>query len=135
MDKVSPGLSGVREFYKPAHAARVERELRRAGGDNWQSLRTVYKLQMRPIADILSEAAVDHIDLFVLDVEGAEAEILRGFPFDRVSVGLWMVEANFEEDKREIRQILHENGYTHFSWLGQDWVASKEPFHILRTTK
>lgn len=58
--------------------------------------------------DVLTIAAAPRtIDYISLDVEGAELEILRAFPFDTYDVKLLTVEHNFEMAKRiDIRNFL-----------------------------
>ena len=36
-----------------------------------------------------------------LDVEGLELDVLRGFPFGRVTVGAWVIEHNHQAEKRQ----------------------------------
>ena len=54
------------------------------------------------------------VDLWVLDVEGAELRALRGFPFDRVAVWLIVVELNDShgpEALAAVRAFLLERGF------------------------
>jgi FkbM family methyltransferase len=62
-----------------------------------------------------------------LDIEGAEYEALKGFPFDRVRVGAWVIEHNFEEPKRSnIERLLVSHGYVRsHSFKQDDFYASK----------
>src|SRR5262245_34776559 len=51
--------------------------------------------------DVLARADAPQFIHFVsLDIEGAELEALRAFPFDRYRVGAWTIEHNHEEPKR-----------------------------------
>lgn len=44
-------------------------------------------------AEILLQALnVTKVDFFSLDVENAEVEVLQNFPFDRITVDVWMIE-------------------------------------------
>lgn len=63
--------------------------------------------------DVLAAAnAPREIDYISLDVEGAELEILRAFPFDEYDVTLLTVEHNYEEPKRrDIRNLLRTKGF------------------------
>jgi len=65
------------------------------------------------IGDVLERAnAPSFIHYMSLDVEGAEYEVLRVFPFDKYRVGALTVEHNLEEPKRQqIRDLLEANGY------------------------
>lgn len=64
-------------------------------------------------SDVLTAAnAPREIDYVSLDVEGAELEILRAFPFDEYDVTLLTVEHNYEEPKRRnIRNLLRTKGF------------------------
>jgi hypothetical protein len=56
-----------------------------------------------------------------LDIEGAEYEALKGFPLDRVRVGAWVIEHNFEEPKRSnIKTLLEAHGYVRSHTFKQD---------------
>ncbi len=63
--------------------------------------------------DILTRGrAPAFIHFMSLDIEGAELEALRGFPFDRVRVGSFAIEHNREEPKRSrIKALLEQHGY------------------------
>jgi FkbM family methyltransferase len=80
------------------------------------------------LEDILRRAAAPSFIHFVsLDIEGAELEALRGFPFDRHSVGSFAIEHNLEEPKRtQIEQFLRERGYERArSWLQDDFYVPR----------
>lgn len=61
---------------------------------------------------IFKDAKVEHIDLFILDVEGHELNVLKTINFEEISIGLFMIEnlENNENDK-ECKRILEENGF------------------------
>jgi hypothetical protein len=59
---------------------------------------------------LLRTANVAAIDYFSLDVEGAEMEILRGYPFQRVPVGLWSIESN-KLDRGTLVAFMRDKGY------------------------
>jgi len=76
------------------------------------------------LGDILARAkAPPRIDFMSLDIEGAELEALRGFPFDRYQIGALDVEHNFEEPKRtEIEALMRRHGYLRVhSWQQDDF--------------
>jgi len=55
------------------------------------------------------------IDYVSIDVEGADYDVLLGFPFDTHKVGLWTIEDNAYIDggrlKEKIKKIMIKNGY------------------------
>ena len=74
------------------------------------------------LADILARAgAPSFIEFMSLDIEGAELEALRAFPFDRVRVGAFAIEHNQEEPKRsQIVTLLARHGYQRVHTYKQD---------------
>jgi FkbM family methyltransferase len=74
------------------------------------------------LGEILQEAGAPPFIHFVsLDIEGAEYEALRGFPFDKYTVGALAVEHNFEEPKRtQIAELLASKGYERTGGLLHD---------------
>lgn len=79
------------------------------------------------LADLLARAQAPPFIHFVsLDIEGAELEALRAFPFARHRVGAWVIEHNREEPKRSrIAALLATHGYvrTH-SWRQDDFYVN-----------
>ena len=63
--------------------------------------------------DLLARAGAPAFIHFIsMDIEGAELEAMRAFPFDRHRVGAWAIEHNREEPKRtQIRELLATHGY------------------------
>ncbi|XP_053633920.2 uncharacterized protein [Cherax quadricarinatus] len=49
-------------------------------------------VQCLPLATLLLAINVTHVDMVSLDVEGAEVDILRYFPWDRFTIDVWLVE-------------------------------------------
>jgi len=74
------------------------------------------------LADILIRAnAPSFIHFMSLDIEGAELEALRAFPFDRIRVGAFAIEHNWEEPKRsQIVTLLERHGYRRVHTYKQD---------------
>jgi len=82
------------------------------------------------LRDILQKAhAPSYIHFMSLDIEGAELEALKGFPFDAYKLGALAIEHNFEEPKRsEIEQLLKSKGYTRArTWLQDDFYVPTPP--------
>jgi len=74
------------------------------------------------LGDILERADAPSLIHFIsLDIEGAEFEVLRVFPFDRVRVGAFAIEHNEEEPKRsQIVSLLERHGYRRVHTYRQD---------------
>ena len=45
-----------------------------------------------PISSLLKAINISRVDLFSLDVETAEVEILKVFPFDQILIDVWVIE-------------------------------------------
>jgi hypothetical protein len=62
-----------------------------------------------------------------LDIEGAELEALKGFPFDTYKMGALAVEHNEEEPKRrEIEALMSQHGYRKVhSWYQDDFYLPR----------
>jgi FkbM family methyltransferase len=80
------------------------------------------KVRTVTLDDILARAGAPQFIHFVsLDIEGAELEALRAFPFDRYRVGAWAIEHNREEPKRsQIVALLTQHGYQRVNEWHQD---------------
>lgn len=66
-----------------------------------------------PVSHLLSELGIHHIDLWILDVEGAELPILEGMDFKKVTVSTIVMECDQGSVKvDEAKQnILLQNGF------------------------
>jgi FkbM family methyltransferase len=76
--------------------------------------------------------APSFIHYISIDVEGAELEVLKGFPFSKYQVGAWTIEHNQEEPKRElIKTLLESNGYRRSRTIEVDdfYVNLTNPLH------
>jgi hypothetical protein len=88
----------------------------------------VVELTTSTLEDILERAAAPpYIHFMSLDIEGAELEALKGFPFDRYALGSLTVEHNYEEPKRsEIEQFLSSRGYVRVrTWMQDDFYLPR----------
>ena len=82
------------------------------------------ELTTTTLADILAEAkAPAYIHFMSLDIEGAEFEALKAFPFDKYTVGAMAIEHNYEEQKRgRIDAMLQSHGYRRvYTWMQDDY--------------
>jgi FkbM family methyltransferase len=80
--------------------------------------------------DILTRAkAPAFIHFLSLDIEGAELEALKAFPFDRIRLGAIALEHNHEEPKRtQIVELLAARGYRRIhSYRQDDFFAPAAP--------
>jgi FkbM family methyltransferase len=86
----------------------------------------IVTLRTVTLDDLLARAGAPPFIHFVsLDIEGAELEALRAFPFERHRVGAWAVEHNGEEPKRGlIVALLAAHGYRRaIAWRQDDFFV------------
>jgi FkbM family methyltransferase len=78
------------------------------------------------LRDVLHNTRAPKFIHFVsLDIEGAELEALKAFPFDEYKIGAMAVEHNDEEPKRtEIEALMRRHGYRRVhSWEQDDFYV------------
>jgi hypothetical protein len=74
-----------------------------------------------PLEVLEAAEAPEEIDYLSLDVEGAEMEILRAFPFDRFRIAFSTIETNNDHAKEdELRAFMEEKGYCFVGHAGND---------------
>lgn len=82
------------------------------------------------LAEILARTnAPPFIQFVSLDIEGAELEALKGFPFDRHRIGALAIEHNDEEPKRsDIQALMKRHGYRRsHTWQQDDFYIPDRP--------
>jgi FkbM family methyltransferase len=72
----------------------------------------VIKMKPQRMDKIFKDAEIEHIDLFILDVEPHELNVLKTINFEEISIGVFMIE-NLENNSndQECKKILEENGF------------------------
>jgi FkbM family methyltransferase len=86
------------------------------------------------LGDILERAkAPRFINFMSMDIEGAEFEALKGFPFDKYKLGALAVEHGFREPKRsDIKALMESHGYKRlYSLVQDDFYVSPENFRTV----
>ena len=83
----------------------------------------IIKVQTITFPKLLRKYNCPHFIHYVsLDVEGAEYEVLKEFPFDEYKVGFWTIEHGNEKDKdRKITELLMSKGYELDRYNAQDF--------------
>lgn len=89
------------------------------------------------LSSILSELSIKHIDIWVLDVEGAEMMVLDGTDFTKVEIDVILVETNRRGidaiNKNDVMEWFSSRGYTcdvvagNHACLRRGFVPSKKP--------
>ncbi|XP_013387740.1 protein Star-like [Lingula anatina] len=93
------------------------------------------RLLCLPIQTLLSIIGRTHVDFFSLDIEGAELEVLRAFPWDKITVDMWTVEVhqrskNYSQALIDIRGVFTRTGmYKEVQPIGQDLLFVRQDVH------
>ena len=95
-----------------------------------------YSVLMAPATEVFLAAGFAHIDFWSLDVEGAELQVLQGVDWDRVSVGMIMIEAMQATDKRAEELLVNQgfgrdDRFTSWHDVNQLWVHKDSERWIL----
>ncbi|CAL4243834.1 unnamed protein product, partial [Meganyctiphanes norvegica] len=56
------------------------------------------QVQCIPLFTLVKALGRDHVDLVSLDVEDAEMGVLKGFPWGKITVDVWMVEHRLKDE-------------------------------------
>ncbi|KAA0192444.1 hypothetical protein HAZT_HAZT007910 [Hyalella azteca] len=69
------------------------------------------KVQCLPLTSVLTALNITHVDLWVLDVEGAEMDILRSFDFKKFIVDVIYMEWKARPEHRTVAKEVEDFGY------------------------
>ena len=74
--------------------------------------------------DVFKAHGIDHVDVFILDVEGGEFEVLKTMDW-AVKVNLWVVELDGSDPEKDesVRRELLKHGYAPATWNIRDWCS------------
>ncbi|MCT4351746.1 FkbM family methyltransferase [Streptomyces sp. Je 1-79] len=118
VDFVEAGtVGGILDEYHPALLACARRLL---GTDPDRPPPTVRR-PARTVRSVLREyGAPPVVDYWSLDIEGAELNVLKSFPFDEYDVRVLTVEHNWLPVRADVRRFLEGRGYRWAGELGCD---------------
>jgi FkbM family methyltransferase len=108
-------LSGLVDAYDPRHVARIESEVREAGGSS-----EVIDVEVVRLDELLARHGIATIDLLCVDVEGAELEVLGSFDLRRVRPKVVCIENNYLQ--RSIWRFMRAAGYRPYARIRQDEI-------------
>jgi FkbM family methyltransferase len=103
-------VRGFIEFMDPKFIEKYHKDL----FNNKTSLDDLAKMRCLTVKNLLKSLAVPRIDVWILDVEGAEEDVLLGANFDEVLINAVVMENdgfNPEKDRRKVA-ILEKNGFS-----------------------
>ena len=102
----------------------VHKHLSRTNWENWVEKTEIRKTSL--LSDILEENnAPPFIEYLNMDIEGAELDVLRSFPYEKYKFGCISIEHNYDEPKRTlIRNVLKRKGYKLYDQVkADDWFT------------
>jgi hypothetical protein len=83
----------------------------------------------RPLGPLLSMFGVAHIDLWVLDVEGAELEVLKTFDFRAITVDVVCIEQDGGNPAKDaaVRELMDKEGFIldAMNQVRNDWYVRR----------
>ncbi|CAL8128894.1 unnamed protein product [Orchesella dallaii] len=79
-----------------------------------------FEVQCFPLYSLLLAIGRTEVDYLSLDIEGAEYEVLKTIPFDKVSINIISVE--FNKKSRDIIKLLHKHGYKSVKRIRQPYI-------------
>jgi len=102
-------------------ASAVEQHVARGRAVQRLAEERVYSVEAVSLSHLLKQNSVTHVDFFSLDVEGYEAEVLRGIDFEAVRFDHIFIETR-PENESEIDELLAAAGLkmTH-QWLNPSY--------------
>jgi FkbM family methyltransferase len=120
----SNALSGVWEFTNESY--------RRRWWKNATLKDDAVAIECSPLNDILKQHARQHsfFDIFSLDVEGAEFQVLKSFNFNETSFGIIVVENDDTNQRKNmaVKSLLRFNGYNLVQRLGNNDIFANNQF-------
>ena len=78
--------------------------------------------QCLPASSLLKALNVSHVDLFILDVESVEEKILDIFPYNEITVDIWVIEHSGDNEDQNFVRDMVRRGYYYLDMLC-DYVA------------
>merc|ERR1719245_2144987 len=95
------------------------------------------RIQCFPVYTVLLALGNPTVHYFSLDIEGAELQVLRTIPFDKVDIKILDIEMNhvgqiFEGSATDLRRHLEKSGYEAFMRVGIDEIFVKRGFEFNR---
>ena len=117
-------IGGLTEYMENTHIKRVQKE----DPDG----KTI-PVQCFPLFSILQAMGVSHVDYFSLDIEGAEVDILKTLPLDKISVDVFSIEyqvsgsgsASSQKLKEINKYLVLQHGYQIVKHLAEDVILKR----------
>ena len=98
------------------------------------------RMQCFPLFSVLMAMGNPTVDLFSLDIEGAELPVLGTIPWDQVNIRVLVVEVNhlgqiFKGSPKALNKLLKKNGFKYLQSFEADDLYVKRDFKVTKRTK
>ena len=123
MVQIGSGVGGIYEFMAKKFIHDFYPTIE-AKGD--KAVEDMPMVACRPLTPLLSLFGISHIHIWVLDVEGAELEVLKAVDFSAVVIDVIFVEADGGNPEKDagVVSLLKSNGFIHEgNFLRSDWFV------------
>ncbi len=117
--EVSDGYTMMSGLVESFHA-----EVRAHLADHPSHKQAEITVRTTTLDSLLRSHGLRKIDFISMDIEGAELQVLEGFPFDSYDVRAWIIENR--QRNEIIAGIMRKNGYKRANMLGGDDIYLKE---------
>ena len=102
--------------------------------------RRTIEMQCFPLYTVLMALGNPTVDLFSLDIEGAELQVLKTIPWDKVNIRVLLIEVNhigeiFKGSPKALNQLLKKSGFKFFRSTTIDDIYVKRDFRAIDQTK
>jgi len=92
IDKKDEGINGILEYMSPSFIRDFHKDAYNTTRTEWHTLPSVTKVPCFPLSSVFTEFKIYYINYFILDVEGAEYDVLQSINFDLVMFDVITVE-------------------------------------------
>lgn len=106
-------ISTVKELSSAKHLQRIEKELKRFSSER----KTEIPVNMTKLSTLFDNYGITHVNLFSLDVEGAELSVLKSIDWGKVVIDVLCIEISTREQRGEINAFLLPKGLLLIAWL------------------
>lgn len=101
--------------------------------------RRTVKMQCFPLYSVLLALGNPTVDLFSLDIEGAELQVLKTIPWDKVKVRVLLIEVNhigeiFKGSPKDLIKLMKKNSFKFFRSSSIDDIYVKRDFKVIDDT-
>lgn len=92
----------------------------------------IKKFRVSTFTKLCKKNKISHVDIFILDAEGYEMEVLNGIDFDKININNFIIEVNNNVYKlRQLNKFMEGKGYINrglvekLSHIQSDYLYSK----------